>query len=206
MGNEWRIITIMCEVGLRRTNMGIYAESQSILLFFCHESDDEDSDMFAASWPVITGAGCLAIASVRMPERRLREGWIMANIEKLRENPLWKQASLVFRAMHEAMVCAEEMVGSDYTSLMRQIPRCVAEGVMAETVEDQYAGYADALSLTRKADLLLHEMASEAYSKSRRPQTDPIYEKLINAFILADQLREMIFNTMQIEDNIRNIA
>lgn len=130
----------------------------------------------------------------------------MADVEKLRNNDLWKQASRMFKAMHEAMVCSEEPVGEEYASLMRQIPRCVAEGVMAETMDVQIECYADALSLTRRADLLLHEMASRAYSQSRRPQSDPIYEKLINAFILADQLREMIFNTMHLGDYNRNIA
>lgn len=132
----------------------------------------------------------------------------MDNLQQLQNDPIWQQSCRMYRAMHEAMDNASsgQLLSPRLNELMRKIPHRVAQGVMTDSCAERLEALDDARSLTREADALLHELASEIYHENRQDTNHPVFTKLIQTFVLADQLREMLFHALQEIEEIKETA
>lgn len=118
----------------------------------------------------------------------------MAGRESVHDSKLWNYACNAGKAVDDLL---DEVGGSHgLPELMRGISGRILEGLDEVSVFRQCEIFASALELTREADRRLHELAAEVNSIEGIANESPVCKRFIIAFALTDQLREMIFFTI----------
>jgi hypothetical protein len=113
----------------------------------------------------------------------------------------------MYCAIHDVTLAeGETSKNPRINELTKQVSRKVAEGIMATSEGSEYECFSEVISLGRSLDEELYSLATEIYQKTENPQENPVFEKLIQAFFLADQLKEMLFYRINEDEKVRDIA
>ncbi len=130
----------------------------------------------------------------------------MKNLDFLQDNKLWVHTCKAVKAVQELLCEVDGDYWLDLSELMRAVPRRILEGLSEELIVKQQQILNEALDMTREADKKLHALAADVHSRQIITDESPVCKQFIMTFALTDQLREMIFFTINGYDNKSNIA